>query len=61
MDVLELLGIAFSVGGVCAVTLYRLRRVERIAKKAHLRLDRLTGEDWITTGAWKSLRRADLE
>lgn len=53
--VLKLAGLAFSAGAVISVTVYRLRRVERILKKAHLRIDRLTGEDWITTGVWKRL------
>jgi len=40
---------AFSVGGVCALTLYRLKTVERIARKAHQRLDALDDRRWVST------------
>jgi len=57
--ILELLAGAFAVGGACAVTLYRVRNLERLVKKAHLRIDKVTGSNWVHTGQWKSFR--DLE
>jgi hypothetical protein len=58
-DLLELLAGAFVVGGACTLTLYRVHRLERLVRKAHFRIDRVTGSDWVRTGQWKS--RADLE
>lgn len=56
---LVVLGAAFSLGCWCTALQFRVRRSERIGKKAHARLDRITGSDWVRTGQWKSLR--DLE
>jgi hypothetical protein len=48
---LQVLATVFAIGGTCALTLYRLRNVERIARKAHKRIDELQGgRKWIDTG-----------
>lgn len=53
--VLQLLGVAFIAGSLIGVMELRVRRAERIAKKAHLRIDQLTGDNWVSTGRYKQL------
>jgi hypothetical protein len=47
---LQILAYASAIGGACAVGHYRLKNVERIAKKAHQRLDLLDNGRWVQTG-----------
>lgn len=65
---LVVISAAFGFGCWCTALQFRLRRAardakdaQRIAKKAHVRLDRYTGTDWVTSGAYRALTEEDLE
>jgi hypothetical protein len=51
---LELLAGAFTIGGLCTLTLYKVKNLERLVKKAHQRLDLLDDRRWVKTDVLES-------
>lgn len=58
-ELVGLLSTVFALGSWCTSLQIRVQRAERIAKKAHIRVDKLTGSDWVTTGQYRQIEEGE--